>query len=329
MTAQLVANPSAASGLQPIDVTRHLDGLADLIELCFASEMDAGGLSTIREMRALSRFGIGLRVLEWLGLGQHVWTQGYVWVEDGRVVGSVSTQPSEGRSTTWLIANVAVHPEFRRRGLALALMRATLDHIRERGGAAAILQVDDDNLGAIEVYRRLGFASLAVHANWTRTAHALAPAFEPSAFDVRLREWREWAEEYRLALLARPEGLTWNHPLGPDDFRPHLLRRLDQFLSGQVEEHWFAVHPPTQQLMGSLAIKTGFAEGDRLTLLVHPDFHGKVERPLLVRGLRRLSPRPWGVRIEHPAADEPASAVLRDLGFTVTRTLKWMRKEIR
>jgi ribosomal protein S18 acetylase RimI-like enzyme len=311
-----------------MDAARHLKGLADLVEICFASEMDEGGLSTVREMRALSHLGLALRVLAWFGLSQHIWTQGFVWVEDGRVVGSVSTQPAGDRSSTWLVANVAVQPEQRRRGLALALMRAALDHIRARGGAEVILQVDDDNTGAIELYRRLGFAAVAVHANWVRAAR-LAPPPELRWFDLRPREWREWVDEYQLALLARPEGLSWAHPLSPADFQPHLRRRLDQFLSGQVEEHWLARHPESRQLAGSLIVRAGFAEGDRLTVLAHPQQRGQVERPLLTLGLRRLGPRAGSVRIEHPADDAPASAALRELGFTVTRSLRWMRLAIR
>jgi hypothetical protein len=38
-----------------------------------------------------------------------------------------------------------------------------------------------------------------------------------------------------------------------------------------------------------------------------------------------LGARPWSVRLEHPADDLAAAQVLRELGFSVTRTLRWMR----
>ncbi len=329
MTAQLVINASLPNGLQPMDMTRHLEGLADLIEVCFSHEMDDGGRGIIREMRGLSRLGPGLHLLNWLGLGQDIWTLGHVWVESGRVVGSVSTQRSEAQPGAWLIANVAAHPDYRRRGISFALMQATLDLIRRRGGAEAILLVDDDNTGAIELYRRLGFTDVTTHTHWARPGRSIVPPLEPSRFDLRLRDSREWPEEMDLAALDRPHGLTWNHPLSPADFRPGFLRRLDQLVSGQTEEHWVAATPAHQHPVGVLTIHMGLPEGDRLTLITHPALRGQLERPLLVRGLRRLGARPWATRIEHPTADETASAVLRELGFQAARTRRWMKKEIR
>jgi GNAT superfamily N-acetyltransferase len=329
VTAQLVVNTSLPNGLQPMDMTRHLAGLADLIEICFAGEMDDGGRSVIREMRSLSHLGLGLHVLSWLGLGQEIWTSGYVWVESGRIVGSVSTQLSEAQPNTWLIANVATHPEYRRRGIAFALMQATLDMIRKRGGVEAILLVDDDNSGAIELYHRLGFTEITTSTNWVRPGRSMTPPLEPSRFDIRLRHWREWPDEMDLATLARPHGLTWNRPLSPKDFRPSVLRRLDRLLSGQTEEHWIAATASHQHPVGVLIIQTGLAEGDRLTLITHPALSGQLERPLLVRGLRRLGVRPWSTRIEHPTGDGVTNAALNDLGFQAARIRRWMRKEIR
>lgn len=328
MTARLVIPAPPPEGLQPLALERHLAGVADLIELCFAHEMDDGGRSFIRELRFLSQFGPLLPLVTSLGLSREIWTQGLVWVERGRVVGSVSTQAAGPRSATWLIANVAVHPDYRRRGLALQLMQAALEYIRQRGGAAVILQVDDDNVGAIELYRRLGFQPVATHLTWTRPSRALVPAHTPAALEIRPRAADEWRAELGLAELVRPEGLAWNRPLTPVDFRPSWRRWLAQRLNSQAEEHWVAV-TPDGRLAGAVLLAAGLAEGDRLTLLAHPAFHGQVERPLLTRGLRRLGPRPSQVRLEHPAGDTAAEAVLRDLGFTVARALRWLKREIR
>jgi ribosomal protein S18 acetylase RimI-like enzyme len=327
MTAQLVATPSETDGLQPLDITRHLAGVAELIGLCFSPDVEEGWQNAIRELRFLSRLGPLVHVLTWLDPQRKLLTQGFVWMEGGRVIGNVSTQPSEARSGAWIIANVAVHPDHRRRRIAQQLMRATLDHIRARGGRQAILQVDDENAGAIELYRQLGFAHTATHRAWQRSGRSAIPAHEPSRFDIRLRGEREWVDELNLAELARPEGLLWNRPLSVAEFRPSLLRRFETFLNGEVEEHWLAV-TPQDQVVGALAIVTGLADGDRLNVLAHPALRGQVERALLIRGLRRLGPRPWSIRIEHPADDTYVNDLLRDFSFTVARTLRWMKKEV-
>ena len=326
MTAESLFRFTLPDGLQPVDISRHLGGIADLLELCFSADMDAAGRGVVREMHFLSRLGPGLQVFRWLGLSQQPWDLGYVWVEAGRVVGSVSTTRSASRSTGWLIANVAVHPDYRRGGIAVSLMRATLDLIRSRRGGEAILQVDDDNTGAIELYRRLGFSHVSTQTAWGRPPRTPAPHYQPTAFDIRPRGPTEWAEQLALAWLVRPEGLAWNQPLRPETFAPNLWARLDRFFGGQTEEHWVA--EVKDRIVGSLTLRTQWGEDDRLTLLVHPDYRGQLERPLLVRGLRRLALRPAGVRIEHAAADEAASAALRALDFQPLRTLRWMRADV-
>ncbi|MCS6910956.1 MAG: GNAT family N-acetyltransferase [Anaerolineales bacterium] len=324
MTARLVANPYGGDGLQPLDIARHLAGVADLISLCFSPEVEEGWQHAIRELRFLSRLGPLAHMLARLDPQHRLLTQGFVWVDDGRVIGNVSTQPSETSSGVWVIANVAVHPDFRRQGIAQQLMQATLGYIRARGGRQAILQVDDENAGAIRLYQRLGFEHTATHRTWQRSGRAVIPAYEPSRFEIRLRERHEWMRELNLAQLARPEGLSWNRPLSVAEFRPSLLRRLEAFFNGEMEEHWLAV-TPQEQIVGALIIVTGLMEGDRLTVLAHPAFRGRVERALLIRGLRRLGSRPWNIHLEHPLNDTYVNDLLRDFSFTAMRTLHWMK----
>ena len=332
MTAASLLKRGAQNGPQPIDLTRHLRGLAQLMEACFSHEMDAGGRALVREMQFISHFGPLLALLIPFGLEQEAWGLGYVWAENGRVVGSVSTRRAAPRSSTWLIANVATHPAARRRGIARALMQATLEMIERQGGREILLQVDDDNAGATGLYARLGFASQTTVTAWTRSPRVTAPPPVVSPFDIRLRARDEWADEFALAQRVRPAGLAWSHPLRPETFRSTAWQWLDQFFSGTIAEHWVAENPqpqPGPRLAGSLTLHTGWSEAARLTLLVHPDFAGQLERPLLARGLRRLSAGPWSVRLEHPAHDEPAEAALKEFGFAPGRTLRWMQLEIK
>jgi predicted N-acetyltransferase YhbS len=274
-------------------------------------------------------------VLQWLLLGQQPWNLGYVWVEAGQVIGTVSTQRAAARSNTWLVANVAVHPDHRRKGLALALMRATLELVQRQGGRAVILQVDDDNLGAVALYRGLGFGRETTQTTWLRPGYLPPPEFARTPFNLRLRGRHEWRDQYALAALVRPEGLNWGHPLAASDFQPGPRRWMDNFFAGRYEEQWVAPDPlprspgasPTA-LAGSLSIQVGGGEGDRLTLLVHPAYAGQLEAPLLTRGLRRLGRRPWSVRLDYPTDADEVTPVLQQLGFQNRRVLRWMRLKL-
>ena len=55
MTAASLFKSAHQNGLQPVDLGRHLGGIARLIELCFGAELDAGGRGLIREMQFLQK----------------------------------------------------------------------------------------------------------------------------------------------------------------------------------------------------------------------------------------------------------------------------------
>jgi len=321
-------NPEHRNGLQPVDLSRHLGGLANLMHVCFGLEMDADGRGLVREMQFLSHFGPLFGMLNALVGEEHrlwPWGLGFVWVEEGQVVGSVSTQRVAARPTHWIIANVAVHPDHRRRGLALALMRATLDFIRGQDGRRALLQVDDENAAAFALYRRLGFVHLHTQSHWYRGGRSTLPPHYTTPFDIRPRLRSTWEAHWALAQQLRPQGLVWNRPLAEKFFQSSVWQELDLFFAGKAREHW--VSEAGGELQGALTLETDWTEGHQLTLLVQPPWRGQLERALLTRGLRRMSPRA-SFRIEFPAHEATTIAALRELNFEPIRSLRWMQMEL-
>lgn len=106
-----------------------------------------------------------------------------------RLMESISSSPSFEPQSTWLIThttqngplrhvaniqgmwlepgfgaiqNVAVLPEFRRRGLGGLLVAANLVGFRQTGAHKVSLEVTADNYAAIRVYQRLGFEVLKI-----------------------------------------------------------------------------------------------------------------------------------------------------------------------
>ncbi len=55
------------------------------------------------------------------------------------------------------IANLAVHPAFRRQGLGRALLRHALEAARRSGMTSALLEVRAGNAAALALYRAFGF----------------------------------------------------------------------------------------------------------------------------------------------------------------------------
>jgi ribosomal-protein-alanine N-acetyltransferase len=64
------------------------------------------------------------------------------------------------------IGNLAVNPEFRRRGMAENLVRYILDQFWKGGGRIATLEVRESNRQARGLYRKLGFRDVAIRRGY-------------------------------------------------------------------------------------------------------------------------------------------------------------------
>ena len=64
------------------------------------------------------------------------------------------------------ILNVAVRPDFRRRGIAEALLRALEPLLCERGSRRITLEVRASNTAALALYEKLGYQSVGLRKNY-------------------------------------------------------------------------------------------------------------------------------------------------------------------
>jgi len=68
----------------------------------------------------------------------------------------------------WHVMNVAVSPDWRRKGVASALLRRLLDETRHDAQRGYTLEVRVSNVGAIALYERFGFKARGVRrGNYT------------------------------------------------------------------------------------------------------------------------------------------------------------------
>ena len=205
----LPAQTSAEGHLRALSILRDLPQVADLIELCFSATMDEDGKSYLQQMRSASRDNSFLR---WAGSvvdSASLPLSGFVWEENGRIVGNVSTVPHnyKGRKIT-LIANVATHPDYRRRGIGRALTERAMEGARQKGARELWLQVRDDNPTAVKIYLDLGFVERARRTTYSARPDPLLPR---SAEGVTLRGMspRFWPLQREWLYWAHPDELSW------------------------------------------------------------------------------------------------------------------------
>ena len=88
-----------------------------------------------------------------------------VAVEGERVAGYVGSQSVMGESD---MMNVAVHPVFRRRGVAEKLILCLIEGLKANGNRCLTLEVRASNVSAIALYQKLGFEQVGLRKNYYR-----------------------------------------------------------------------------------------------------------------------------------------------------------------
>jgi ribosomal protein S18 acetylase RimI-like enzyme len=323
---------SPVSGIRAFDIGRDLRPVAELIADAFAHELDSRGNAALREMRIMSHVGGILKLLNRGGGEFDDMFGGFVWLEDGRVVGNVTVQRAERSGNRWQIANVAVAPAYRGRGISRRLMARALDHIRENDGQWAVLQVYEKNAIARNLYLRMGFEVMGGVAEMR--LHRL-PRLEPATPLHGFISFspNQWQPLYDLANLQYGTQAQWWRPLRRVDFQLSFEQHLLEWLSttaGRSRVMRRAVQTYRHHFEAALVLTAIRWRGThQLQLWARPEAYGRYEEPLLHWALDALNDYPrWPVHLtlfsEHAAAIETA----QQFGFHSQQTLLTMRCKV-
>lgn len=330
-----IAAPAfAQDGVRPVNLRTDLRPLADLIELVFADSMDSSGRSAIREMRYLSSLGYGLKLiarLNELALGISL---GFVYVLDGKLVGNVSVYPASypaGFGETWILANVGVHPDYQRRGIARELIRASLDMIRRRGAARVILQVNYRNEAALRLYQGQGFTYERAWQVWRRSGFLRAPASSGRELRITRLRQRDWQAEYALAQAVRPNsrgGLGWLKPVHRAAFNQSLWRRLRGLFALSSVDKMIIHGNESDSILASCWVESALGLGNiRAWFFADPAIDYQPYAQALLSKLVSRFDRSTIV-FEHPKDEAVVNDLLKTYQFTIKRDLWHMRLDL-
>ena len=322
-------------GLRPMDPLKDLGGVADLIEEAFASELDRSGQSALQELRWLSRLKPVLWWMVYVSSDHSDFLSGFVWEEDGKIVGNVTVNRTAPGSRRWLISNLAVAKNYRGRGIATGLMYAGLELVKEYGGTSISLQVRADNRPAKHLYQILNFTEIS-GISYLDIKHVprVKPILLPKEVRLRPRNFDsiDARQAYHLANAATPFLAQKEWPLrqsrfhlGPQDRFNSFLRR---FWGGGAAAYW--VVEAGQRFVSVVNIQPGlFGRPHHIELIVHPDWRGYLERPLVSQALYYLYPwRNRSIVLKHPSDHLEAIEIYKEFGFQERQTLIWMKREM-
>ncbi len=315
-----IRDDTSREGIRPVDTTRDLPRIIDLIELGFRDELDPQGRMMLQQMRQMARQDSWLRFLT----GRSLDLGGYVWIENGEVVGNISLRPAlpyAGRG--WLIGNVVVHPGYQGHGIGRALMESAVDSLEKREAHWVGLEVRADNQIARGLYERMGFQAIG------RTLHMLrSPKLPQPQFPAPRSDWRPSDSEDYLKWLALAESIYQEKQRQVLEIRPEHYRfggwerALTRWLQRQRERAW--LRAGGEHDLG-LYVRTNHKHRFHLwEMLIHPDEEGAGYQEVVAKALYTIRHRiSWPV-ITIVTDQKPLVQLLHAVDFHLHRTLVQM-----
>lgn len=304
--------------LRPFDARRDLGPVADLVELCFAETLDRDGREYLGRMRSAARSST------WLGWAAKAeWSTpamgGFVWQEGSRLIGNVSLIPYfvKGRRF-FLIANVAVHPDYRRRGIARKLTHEAIEFARRRQSPSVWLHVREDNAAAVQLYRDLGFAERARRTSWHSQALYQPGELEPGEH-IASPPGRSWPQMRQWLQRDYPPELSWHMPLNVRALHPGLMGELYRLLYGASLRQWALMRG--SQVLCSVAWQPMAGHASAVWLAAPADCPPRIVQTLL-SAVRQNLPSIRPLALDYPARSQVDA--LRLSGFAPGQTLIWM-----
>jgi ribosomal protein S18 acetylase RimI-like enzyme len=305
--------------MRPMNILRDLPAVADLVELCFSHTMDHEGRSYVKQMRDAGHDNSFLRWADQMVESASLPLSGFVWEESGKIVGNASLVPYRYHGKKiYLVANVATHPDHRRRGIGRALTEQALQLARRKKAHAIWLHVRDDNPGAVKMYADLGFIERARRTTWKAETDPLLPTPE-TGLVIGKRHPRFWPQQLNWLRETHPDELAWSRNWSWTSLQPGLQGWFYRFFVEYDVRQWAALK--NGELLGTLAWVPAGGRADPLWAAMKADGDESALESLLRTARRQQSYR-RALTLEYPAGR--AVSAIESAGFRRERTLIWM-----
>lgn len=322
------------TGIRAFDIGRDLRPVADLISRSFATELDHRGTAALREMRMMSYIGSLIKILNRsTGEFNDVFS-GFVWVNDGRVVGNVTVQRADSIGKRWHIANVAVSHAFRGQGIASRLVQRAIDHIEEERGEWASLQVHGNNEVARNLYNKMGFEDMG----GISTLHLDRVRREPPQLFAHEVEHlipfasSQWHSLYELANSQSYTHAQWWRGLPRTNFHVTLEEQIGEWflqLIGKRRIYRRCVRNRRKFETAVILTAQRWNGNHKIELWTRPDQRGQHEDEVVRWALNELHEYPrFPIEVKVSTEYPDAIEAFKRYRFSEIDTLLTMRKAI-
>ncbi|MBN8580026.1 MAG: GNAT family N-acetyltransferase [Anaerolineae bacterium] len=306
--------------LRPLSILRDLPAVADLIEQCFASTMDNDGRRYVQDMRRAGKDNSFIQWANRVADSTSLPLTGYIWEESDHIIGNVSLVPfKQGNHRLYLIANVATHPDHRRRGIARALTQRAMQHAHEKNVHNIWLQVRADNPEAFHLYESLGFKEQARRTSWQAPTASTVETLN-SDITITHRHPNFWQTQLNWLSRLYPRPLSWHANWNFSPLKPGFLNWLYLMFIDLNVRQWAAIKNDT--LLATLSwMPTG--RGESLFAAAGERSDPEALTALLLYARRDLYRFHPSISLEFPAGS--FDDAIHAAGFKAQRTLIWMQ----
>ncbi len=180
----------------------------------------------LRTINSLRRLWPVIRVLQFFSPALRDLFRGFLWEEEGQIVGLVLCS-RQGTTKTWEVDIVGVVPEYRGQGIARRLLTRALEDLRDRGADKAVLGVIDRNVPAYSLYTSVGFEPFGGMIEFEAKSNETprVPPL-PDGYGIEsVRRSKSWRFQYELDKRIAPPEMTRYQPVVIGRYRPPLLLR--------------------------------------------------------------------------------------------------------
>ena len=313
------------SRIRAIRLREDLKQIADLIELCFFPNIDADGREYIQHIRQTANNFSGFILENTTPENSSLPFHGYVWVEKDRIIGNITLIPLRNKDKgSYFVANIAVHPDFRGRGIGRQLTERAIRHVGEHQGRQVYLQVRDDNETAINLYRNLGFEEISRRTTWIFHPASAPDTHLQPAVKVTSRYKEDWDQQRHWLDALYPKEIRWNIPFRLEKMEPSASNWFYRFLNGEMQRTWAA--RKASRLIGTATLERSSEQHDYLWLATSLIWENEVIESLMpVIQTKTLFPK--RLAVNYPAGRARAS--FERVNMQELNTLLWMKHKIR
>lgn len=308
----------SAHSIRPINLARDMSRVMYLLNRVFSASLDAEGRRALNSMSNQPALMLQLH-----RLSKRI-APGFIYELNGQIIGNVSLIPTASKGRI-IIANVAVHEDFRRRGIARMMLEATLEYLDNYQIKTVMLQVDVENKGARQLYFDLGFKTVGSTTLWSAMPNSWHELGVVHSADIRLLRAKENQQAYALDCATFSRDLCWPDPIERNVYHGNWWKWIDNFLNGKSAESW--VVTAGDKLHGVGTIWSEWGQPHRITVRVTPEQREAYLAPLVAQLLQRLKyMRRRHISIEHQMDDDLMNELLLAANFYAKRNLTTMKR---